>query len=174
MDDRPIQIRTDESADTFWSRLRTSDDYSPDFRMIPQAERIQRLTPFGRQSRPRLNPTAHVPTPSQLPMLSSRSVERIELRKGIRDAEMDKENVMRANRECASPPPVAEKLMSSRSVERAVMQSALCDQDENETCALGLFEENALLKRRIAHLQKNLERALRINHALTHNMLKKW
>ena len=107
-------------------------------------------------------------------MMSSRSVERIELRKGIRDAEMDKENVMRANhRECASAPHAAKKLTSSRSVERVVMQSALCDQEEHETAALGLIEENALLKRRIAHLEKNLERALRINHALTHEMLKK-
>jgi hypothetical protein len=54
------------------------------------------------------------------------------------------------------------------------MQRALCDQEENEPGALGLVEENVLLKRRIAHLEKNLERALRINHALTHNMLKKW
>jgi hypothetical protein len=173
MDDRPIRVRTDESADTFWSRVRTSNDYSPNFRLLPQAEDIQRLTPFGRQNPPRLNPMSHVPAPSQLPMLSSRSVERMELRKGIRDAEMDKQNAMRAN-PCASAPHVAKKLTSSRSVERAVMQRALCDQEENEPGALGLVEENVLLKRRIAHLEKNLERALRINHALTHNMLKKW
>ena len=170
--DRPIRVRTDASADTFWSRVRTSNEYSPDFQVIPEAERIQRLTPFGRQNRPRLNPTPHVPS-QQLPMMSSRSVERMELRKGIRDAEMDKENVMRANhRECASAPHAAKKLTSSRSVERVVMQSALCDQEE--TAALVLIEENALLKRRIAHLEENLERALRINHALTHDMLKKW
>ena len=169
--DRPIRVRTDASADTFWSRVRTSNEYSPHFQVIPEAERIRRLTPFGRQNRPRLN---HVPS-QQLPMMSSRSVERMELRKGIRDAEMDKENVMRANhRECASAPHAAKKLTSSRSVERVVMQSALCDQEEYETAALGLIEENALLKRRIAHLEENLERALRINHALTHDMLKKW
>lgn len=172
--DRPVHVRTDESADTFWSRVRISNEYSPDFQVVAEAERIQRATPFGRQSRPRLNPMPHVPS-QQLPMISSRSVERMELRKGIRDAETDKENAMRANRrECASAPHVAKKLTSSRSVERAVMQSALCDQEEHETSAPGLFEENALLTRRIAHLERNLERALRINHALTHDMLKKW
>ena len=154
--------------------MRTSNEYSPDFRLLSDAERIQRLTPFGRQNRPRLRPMPHVPS-QQPPMMSSRSVERMELRKGIRDAEMDKENAMRANhRECASVPHPAKKVTSSRSVERAVMQSALCDQEEYETAAVGLIEENALLKRRIAHLEKNLERALRINHALTHDMLKKW
>ena len=82
---------------------------------------------------------------------------------------------MRANhRKCASAPHAAKKLTSSRSVERVVMQSALCDQEEYKTAAVGLIEENALLKRRIAHLEKNLARALRINHALTHDMLKKW
>ena len=124
MDNRPVRIRTDASAEDFWKRVRKSEDVSPvNFHILTHAERIQRSTPYGRQQRP------HLPATVASALRTSRSVERVELRAAIREGEDDKENLERAVR-------------------------------ENET-----------LKRQIEHLQVNLKRALRINHALTVNML---
>lgn len=128
-EDRPIHVRTDASADDWWSRVRSSKELSPEFRVLSQAEQIQRCTPFGRQERPRLF-TTELPTPSPHPeLMTSRAVERLEMSKAIREAEADKENLTRA------------------------------------------LDENVALKRRIEHLEINLARALRINHALTGNMI---
>jgi len=157
---RPVHIRTDESADTFWSRVRPSDDYSQDFRVVPQHERIRRRTPFAHQNRPYNLPFTK-PWPAKLPMLSSHSVERITLRKVVHDAE-EKDNVVRVNHDESSAPHI-KRLTSCRSVERAVMQKATCEQEEKETCAQKLMQENEVLKRRIAHLEKSLARSLRIN-----------
>ena len=49
MDDpnqRVVVIRTDESAENFWSRVRSSEQISPNFNVI------KRDTPYGRQQRP--------------------------------------------------------------------------------------------------------------------------
>ena len=163
MDARPVPVRTDASADTFWSRPRESDEYSPaDFRVLPPDERIRRLTPFGRQK----HPAQTSRPPSRPPLRASRSVERIELRKAIRDAEEEKENLVRA-REPGLPP--TDKSQSRR-VERAVMRKAMAEQ-EDDGDARRLAQENDALRRRIAHLERNLTRALHINHALTRNML---
>jgi hypothetical protein len=126
MDNRPVRIRTDASAQDFWGRIRKSDEVNPyNFHILSHAERIQRSTPYGRQQRPR-QPAVDAP-----PLCSSRSVERAELHSAICEAERDKEN----------------------------LELALCD--------------NVALKKQIEHLQGNLKRALRINHALTSNMLMK-
>tara|TARA_B110000046_G_scaffold173879_1_gene196964 strand:+ start:855 stop:1226 length:372 start_codon:yes stop_codon:yes gene_type:complete len=123
MDDRPVRIRTDASAEDFWGRVRKSAEVSPvDFHILSYADRVHRDTPFGRQQRPRLS--AIVAPPQR----SSRADE-LELHSAIREG--DKENLERTVR------------------------------------------ENDALKRQIVCLQLNLERALRINHALTSNMLTK-
>lgn len=43
---RVVVVRADESAENFWSRVRSSDQISPNFNVI------ERDTPYGRQRRP--------------------------------------------------------------------------------------------------------------------------
>ena len=94
MDNRPVRIRTDASAEDFWKRVRKSEDVSPvNFHILTHAERIQRSTPYGRQQRP------HLPATVASALRTSRSVERVELRAAIREGEDDKENLERAVRE---------------------------------------------------------------------------
>jgi hypothetical protein len=81
MDNRPVVVRTDLSADDFWSRVRDSADVSPDFRIRNFEERIRSDTPFGRQ---RLGLPVVLP-----PLRSSRSVERLVLRDAVHDAEKE-------------------------------------------------------------------------------------
>ena len=50
------------------------------------------------------------------------------------------------------------------------MRKAMAEQ-EDDGDARRLAQENDALRRRIAHLERNLTRALHINHALTRNML---
>ncbi len=127
-DDRPVNIRTDASADDFWSRIRGSDEISPiDFRL--RKPEVRRPTPFGRQDYPRNFPTV-VMSPYN-PLQISRSVERIEFRNAIKEAEAH----------------------------------------TNEFNLL--LRENEELKKRIKTLESNVTRVLRINHALTNNMLNK-
>lgn len=137
MDSRPVVIRTDESADDFWSRVRGSDEVSPNnFKVLsatPFAEHIQSLTPYGRQARPQ-----HLPRPASGPLppiRSSRSIERLEYRKAIADAE--------------NTPHHAALLELQR-----------------------VQYENTALRRQNRILHTNLQRALRINHALTGNMMR--
>eukprot|EP00966_Prymnesium_polylepis_P000696 15634-Prymnesium_polylepis.1 len=100
MDSRPVVVRTDASADDFWSRVRESSDVSPDFKLNRTesfAERVQRSTPFGQQVYPRgMGRTLHVLPPVR----SSRSIERIVLQKAIGDA--DKENADKADEDLAA------------------------------------------------------------------------
>ena len=138
MDSRPVVIRTDESADDFWSRVRESDEVSPvNFKVLaakPFAERMQSLTPFGRQARPQNLPRPSSSSALLPPVRSSRSIERIVYRKAIADAE---------NTPCAD----------ASLVER-------------------LHHEITMLRRQNQILHANLDRALKINHALTGNMLR--
>ena len=114
MDSRPVVVRTDASADDFWSRVRESSDVSPDFKLNRTesfAERVQRTTPFGQQVYPRgMQRTVHVLPPVR----SSRSIERIVLHKAIGDA--DKENADKADEDLAV---VISKLHAENAILRA-------------------------------------------------------
>ena len=128
MDTRPVIVRTDASANDFWSRVLDSSDVSPEFR-VKRHVLSQRNTPFGIQVDPfDMRRPVHGLPPS---MRSSRSVERIVLQKAIGDAE--KENTNKTDEDSAD---IIRKLHTDNAILRA-----------------------------------NLKRALRINHALTRNML---
>ena len=89
MDTRPVIVRTDASANDFWSRVRDSSDVSPEFRVKGHVL-SQRNTPFGIQVDPfDMRRPVHGLPPS---MRSSRSVERIVLQKAIGDAEKENTN----------------------------------------------------------------------------------
>jgi hypothetical protein len=143
-DDRPVYVRTDESAIDWWSRNRGSTEVGPDFRVLKNHsnKRTGGLTPFGRQIPPRHTPLTQAPShpprpprpPTQTPtthLVTSRKVELNEMASAIREAELDKENLCHA------------------------------------------LDENKDLKTQIAQLQTNLRRALHINHALTKHMITK-
>ena len=131
MDTRPVIVRTDASANDFWSRVRDSSDVSPEFRVKGHVL-SQRNTPFGIQVDPFVvRCPVHGLPPS---MRSSRSVERIVLQKAIGDAE--KENTNKTDEDSAD---IIRKLHTDNAILRA-----------------------------------NLKRALRINYALTRNMLTEW
>ena len=116
MDSRPVVVRTDASADDFWSRVRESSDLSPDFKdnRIERLQLIQRTTPFGPQGMGR---TVHVLPPVR----SSRSIERIVLQKAIGDA--DKENADKANEDLLV---VISKLHAENAILRANFNRVLC------------------------------------------------
>ena len=77
MESHPVIVRTDASAEDFWSRFRNSVDVSPDFKLNTFAKQIQISTPFGKQTQPRIPPKRGDHVDIFLPRLrSSRSVER--------------------------------------------------------------------------------------------------
>ena len=138
MDDRPVNVRTDESARDFWSRVRESSEVSPEFKVKDQsfAERIKKTTPFGIQVHPFDN---------------QRSVKEVLLLPLV------------AKKEEAS--------RSSRSVERMVLQKAIEVADNNTNNNQEIIRDQEKLRKDNAVLHANLNRALRINHALTRHML---
>jgi hypothetical protein len=138
MDDRPVNVRTDESARDFWSRVRESSEVSPEFKVKDQsfAERIKKTTPFGIQVHPFDN---------------QRSVKEVSL------LPLDVQHV--AKKEEAS--------RSSRSVERMVLQKAIEVADNNTNNNQEIIRDQEKLRKDNAVLHANLNRALRINHALT-------
>ena len=142
MDDRPVNVRTDESARDFWSRVRESFEVSPEFKVKDQsfAERIKKTTPFGIQVHPFDN---------------QRSVKEVLL------FPLDVQRV--AKKEEAS--------RSSRSVERMVLQKAIEVADNNTNNNQEIIRDQEKLRKDNAVLHANLNRALRINHALTRHML---
>lgn len=123
MDNRPVIVRTDESAQDFWSRERHSANVSPDFKIMGNfAARVQKETPFGQQ-----NPPRHVAR--------------------------------------AAP------IRTSRSIERIVFQNAIGELEDNAGSDENSAPTIIKLRAENAHLRLNLDRALRINHALTRHML---
>jgi hypothetical protein len=118
MDTRPVIVRTDASANDFWSRVRDSSDVSPEFRVKGHVL-SQRNTPFGIQVDPfdMRRPVDCLP-PS---MRSSRSVERIVLQKAIGDAE--KENTNKTDEDSAD---IIRKLHTDNAILRANLKRALC------------------------------------------------
>ena len=88
MNSRPVVLRTSESAEDFWSRVR--DGERPGFRIQDNASA---LTPFGRQQRPIMPPPFHPRTAdasnrlANRPLATSREIERRVLQDALRDAE---------------------------------------------------------------------------------------
>ena len=91
MESRPVIVRTDASAEDFWSRFRNSEDVSPEFKLNTFAKQIQSSTPFGKQTQPCITPKRRDHVGILLPRLrSSRSIERTEYMQAI--CEVEKEN----------------------------------------------------------------------------------
>lgn len=142
MDTRPVIVRTDASADDFWSRVRESSEVSPEFKIKRHgggfSKQHNKNTPFGKQVDPfdMRRPVQGLP-PS---VCSSRSVERIVLTKAIRQAENDANMGGKAENDNANmggnPADIIHQLQ----------------------------RENAILR-------VNLKRVLIVNHALASNML---
>lgn len=78
-----------------------------------------------------------------------------------------------STRPSTAPSAALPPLGSSRAVERAVLKEAVADAEkENSAPDAALRAEVARLRAENANLKANLERVLRINHALAKNMLK--
>ena len=145
MDSRPVPVRTDASANDFWSRVRESSDVSPDFKIKPPTRLSERnKTPFGMQVHPFVDAKQRSMMMQVSPAVrSSRSVERIVLQKEVGKEENK------------------EKHEEENDMTKANNQM---DDDQREEVIRKLRKENAIL-------HANLNRVLRINHALTSNML---
>ena len=143
MDSRPVPVRTDASANDFWSRVRESSDVSPDFK-IKQPTRLSECnkTPFGMQVHPFDVKQSSIMMQVSPAVRSSRSVERIVLQKEVGKDENKEEN----------------------EEENDMTKANQRDDDQHEEVIRKLRKENAIL-------YANLNRVLRINHALTSNML---
>lgn len=80
--ERPVNMRTSQSAEDFWSRPWDSGQLSPDFKVKKPCV-VQ--TPFGRQLPPTLKP--NIVRGALPPLAASRVVERRTLQLALRDAE---------------------------------------------------------------------------------------
>ncbi len=79
--ERPVKMRSSQSAEDFWSRPWDSQQLSPDFKVNNPCV-VQ--TPFGRQMPPTLKPIVRAASP---PLAASRVVERRALQLALREAE---------------------------------------------------------------------------------------
>jgi hypothetical protein len=87
---RPVIVRSDESAEDFWSRLRSSKQISPNnFKLVSSGYRD---TPFGRQQRPTIHDdtnTYRMPL-IPIPNSNSRIIEKNVLQNELRIIEQQK------------------------------------------------------------------------------------
>ena len=104
--DRPIVLRTSVSAEDFWSRVRDSQEVSPNFKvrrspLVPFFD-----TPYNRQMRPFSGTMSNVTCPSSTggqsgllpPVKTSRSIERVVLQEALREIdENDNANIRTEN-----------------------------------------------------------------------------
>ena len=142
-DERPVHVRTSASARDFWCRVRDDEEMSPDFRVGQRTTVMPPFeTPFNRQVAPS-GPVPRLQRP-QPRLASSRSVERNALKLALQDAE----NI---------PPTNTRPARDSRPT--------------NAIDTRAVISENEQLKKQLRTVRSHLERALRINHALTGAMV---
>lgn len=151
MDDRPVIVRTDESAENFWCRVRPHGKVSPDNGKVLKS----RDTPFGRQngpgsiSRSTTTSGSHFPHPTlprpalaplNTPLTNSRVIEREVYKNEIAALELKTTPV---------PPSFIQQLVRQNT---------------------DLMRENENIKHKLATTEKRLAGALKINKALATQM----
>lgn len=163
-----LKPRTDASAETFWSRVRDSSEYGPDFKLKSAAVVVP--TPFGRQVDPCARSNASRP---QVPTMQCGAVKR--------EAALDKENQASPNRQTFAeyirrstasgqpfdpPAPVAPALPPHRlEIECDVLKRVIRDADEEKK-----NPSDAEMRAEIERLREQLRIVLRLNLAITHSM----
>lgn len=160
-DDRPVPIRTDRSAETFWSRPRSGEDVSPDFKEIkPRPGRES--TPFGRQLPPGSmgEKFPSIPNPNRRPLQESRVIERNILGGVIHELEFklnqDQPRVEDAYHVARPAPLFVRDLVKENERLRSQVER--------------LEKENVNLEHKNAWTQQNLQRAWKIMNGVTGEM----
>ena len=187
-DEIPVFVRTSTSARDFWCRERSEGfkkgDVNPfDGRVMDGEdsfiEQIRRDLPYGRQR----TPSGMPPSPAAV-LPSSSSVVRYET--GVHPCAngIGHTGGSRSGGRGGGTPTRFPPLRKSRSVERQIFRAELQDVENRLplntrleqkcvplVCNCDLVAENARLKRDVEVLHLHYERALRINHVLTGQML---
>lgn len=149
--ERPVIVRTSASAQDIWSRPYHDSQISPDGRILSNSRSRPRLdnsdTPFGRQQRPTFSsmPRSNVSNlPSRWPsdssvvsdVMSSRECERLVYKGELQTIELNQKNEKK------------NVIITDLLKQMKVMQ-----------------KENTDLQKKNAHLNQQLVRCLKINHA---------